>query len=53
MKNLFKAFSVLAILALVLMAVPLQSAQAVSSDIVISQVYGAGGNPARHIKMIT
>ncbi len=44
MKNLFKAFSVLAILALMMSALPAQSAQAVSTSIVISQVYGGGGN---------
>ncbi len=43
-KSLFKAFSVITILALMLMALPMQSAQAVSSNIVISQIYGGGGN---------
>ncbi len=43
-KSLFKMFSVITILALMLMALPMQSAQAVSPDIVISQVYGGGGN---------
>ena len=43
-KNLFKVFSSITILALMLAAVPMQSAQALSPDIVISQVYGGGGN---------
>lgn len=43
-KSLFKVFSVITILALAFAAVPLQSAKAVSADIVISQVYGGGGN---------
>ena len=43
-KSLFKAFSVITILALMLMALPMQSVQAVSNTIVISQVYGGGGN---------
>ncbi len=43
-KSLFKVFSIVTILALMLMALPMQSAQALSSDIVISQVYGGGGN---------
>jgi len=43
-KHLSKVFSLVTILALVLMALPTQSAQAISADVVISQVYGAGGN---------
>jgi predicted extracellular nuclease len=43
-KSLFKAFSIITILALMLMALPMQSAGAVSTSIVISQVYGGGGN---------
>ena len=43
-KQLFKVFSVITILALMLAALPAQSAQAISPDIVISQVYGGGGN---------
>lgn len=43
-KHLNKMFSVFTILALMMMALPMQSAQAVSPNIVISQVYGGGGN---------
>src|ERR1041384_4848852 len=43
-KSLFKAFSLVTILALMLAALPMQSVQAISADIVISQVYGGGGN---------
>jgi uncharacterized protein len=43
-KSLFKVFSWIAILALMLAGLPMQSAQAVSTSIVISQVYGGGGN---------
>jgi uncharacterized protein len=43
-KRLFKVFSLITILALMLMALPIQKAQAISADVVISQVYGAGGN---------
>jgi uncharacterized protein len=43
-RKLNKVFSVVTILALVLMALPIQSAQAVSPNIVISQIYGGGGN---------
>jgi uncharacterized protein len=43
-KSLFKMFSAITIIALTLMALPMQSAQAVSTTIVISQVYGGGGN---------
>jgi predicted extracellular nuclease len=39
-----KVFSLITIMALMLMAVPMQSALAISPDIVISQVYGGGGN---------
>jgi hypothetical protein len=39
-----KIFSVITILALMLMALPMQSVGAISNTIVISQVYGAGGN---------
>ena len=49
-KSLFKVFSVFIILTLVFAAVPLQSAQAVSPDIVISQVYGGGGNSGATFK---
>jgi predicted extracellular nuclease len=43
-RHLTKMFSVITILALMFMALPIQSAGAVSPDIVISQVYGGGGN---------
>src|SRR5512143_3129003 len=43
-KSLFKMLSLIAILALMLVAMPVRSAQAISPDIVISQVYGGGGN---------
>src|SRR5512142_3341693 len=43
-KHLSKMFSALTILALLLMALPMQSAGAISSGVVISQVYGGGGN---------
>src|SRR5688572_7029538 len=43
-KSLFKVFSLVTILALMMMALPMQSVQAVSPNIVISQVYGGGGN---------
>jgi hypothetical protein len=43
-KSLYKVFSAITILALMLMALPMQSVLAVSPDIVISQVYGGGGN---------
>jgi len=53
-KYLFKVFSLLTILALMLMALPMQSALAAgSTTIVISQVYGGGGNtgaPAATLK---
>ena len=42
--TMFKGFSVFAVLAMVLAVLPMQSAQALSADIVISQVYGGGGN---------
>ena len=42
--SLFKLFSLTTVLALMLAAVPVHRAQAVSADIVISQVYGGGGN---------
>jgi len=44
MNKLFKGFSIVMIMALMLAALPMQSAEAVSADIVISQVYGGGGN---------
>jgi hypothetical protein len=44
MKRMFHLLSVLAILAMVSAVLPVQSAQALSADIVISQVYGGGGN---------
>ena len=44
MRRMFHLLSVLAILAMVLAVLPVQSAQALSADIVISQVYGGGGN---------
>ena len=44
MKRIFHLLSVLAILAMVSAFLPVQSAQALSADIVISQVYGGGGN---------
>jgi len=43
-KKLSKIFSSLIILMLILPALPVQTAMAVSPDIVISQVYGGGGN---------
>jgi predicted extracellular nuclease len=43
-KSLFKMFSAITILALMMMALPMQSVGAVSSNIVISQIYGGGGN---------
>jgi len=43
-RHLTKLFSVLLILALALPAFQVQVAQAISPDIVISQVYGGGGN---------
>ena len=41
-KSSFKVFSVLMVLALVMMAVPMRKAQALSADVVISQIYGGG-----------
>lgn len=49
-RSLSKMFSVFVVLALVMMALPTQSAQAISSDIVISQVYGGGGNSGATLK---
>lgn len=49
-KSLYKLFSAISILALVLMALPMQSVGAVSLDIVISQVYGGGGNSGATLK---
>ena len=43
-KRLSRLFSIITILAMMLMIVPMQNAQALSADIVISQVYGGGGN---------
>jgi hypothetical protein len=43
-RSLYKVFSAITILALALVALPMQSAGAVSPNIVISQVYGGGGN---------
>ena len=43
-KTLWKALTSLPLLAVLLAVVTMQSAQAISSDIVISQVYGGGGN---------
>ena len=43
-KTLWKALASLPLLAVLFAAVTMQSAQAVSPDIVISQVYGGGGN---------
>lgn len=43
-KTFSKVFSLALILALVLGALPVRQAQALSADIVISQVYGGGGN---------
>ncbi len=42
--TMFKVFSVFAVLTMVSAVLPVQSAQALSADIVISQVYGGGGN---------
>jgi len=44
MNKLFKGFSIVMIMALMLAALPMQRAEAISADIVISQVYGGGGN---------
>lgn len=49
-KSFSKVFSLALILALVLSAVPMQSAQAVSTTVVISQVYGGGGNSGAILK---
>lgn len=43
-KTLWKALASLPLLAALFAAVAMQSAHAVSPDIVISQVYGGGGN---------
>ena len=43
-KRLSQAFSWLMIVAFALVALPIQNVQAISPDIVISQVYGGGGN---------
>ncbi len=51
-RSSYKAFSLVMVLALVLMALPMQSAQALSPDIVISQVYGGGGILAVSTQMI-
>src|SRR5215213_7858279 len=50
LKNLYKGFSLITILALMLMALPMQSAQAVSTSVVVSQVYGGGGNSGATLK---
>src|SRR5215207_3373765 len=50
LKNLYKGFSLIMILALMLMALPMQSAQAVSTSVVVSQVYGGGGNSGATLK---
>jgi uncharacterized protein len=42
--SLFKLFSLTTVLALMLAALPMRSAKAISPNIVISQVYGGGGN---------
>jgi len=50
-KSLFKLFSLITVLALMLVALPVQSAWAVgSADLVISQVYGGGGNSGAILK---
>ena len=49
-KRSFKVFSLITILALMLMAVPMRSAGAVSDTIVISQLYGGGGNSGATLK---
>ena len=49
-KTFSKVFSVALILAMVLSALPMQRAYAVSPDIVISQVYGGGGNTGATLK---
>src|SRR5215207_3436591 len=46
LKNLYKGFSLITILALVLMALPLTNAKAVSTSVVISQFQVAGGTAA-------
>ena len=43
-KNWQKLFSLITILTLMLVAMPAQSARAISTTVVISQVYGGGGN---------
>ena len=43
-KQLHKVFSLVMILALMLVALPAQSTLAISTTVVISQVYGGGGN---------
>ncbi|HEX2996441.1 MAG TPA: lamin tail domain-containing protein, partial [Anaerolineales bacterium] len=43
-KFLFRIFSTITILSLMIMGLPIKSARAISPDIVISQVYGGGGN---------
>ncbi len=49
-KHLPKMLSITLILMLLLTAVPAQHAQAVSSNIVISQIYGGGGNSGATLK---
>ena len=43
-RTMNKMFSVVTILALMLMTLPIEGAGALSADIVISQIYGGGGN---------
>lgn len=43
-KSLVRVFSLITMLALILGGLPVQNVQALSADIVISQVYGGGGN---------
>ncbi len=43
-KHVNRIVSSISILALVLLALPVHTAQAVSTSVVVSQVYGGGGN---------
>jgi len=52
-KHLSKLFSAVLILMLMLSAFPMQTAQAVSPDIVISQVYGGGETVVQRLQTIS
>ena len=43
-KHLYRIFSLIMVLALMVVALPAQSTRAISNTVVISQVYGGGGN---------